>query len=180
MTGDPRPEVVLLCGVAGSGKTTYASALEAQGYVRLSVDQEIWRRFGRHGIDYDPVDYDALTEVARRAVDERLVAVVAEGRDVVLDSSLWQRARRDECKRLVEGAGGRWRLVHLRVPPEVLRARLRERASRVDANAAFVVTDELLDRYLAGFEVPSGEGEEVVDAVVGPDDPPSLDPSAHR
>ncbi len=30
-----------MCGVAGSGKTTYAQGLEAQGYTRLSVDEEI-------------------------------------------------------------------------------------------------------------------------------------------
>ena len=40
-----------MCGVAGSGKTTYAQRLEAEGYVRLSIDEEIWQRFGRFGID---------------------------------------------------------------------------------------------------------------------------------
>lgn len=163
MTDDRRPVVVLLCGLAGSGKTTYARELEARGYVRLSVDEEIWQRFGRHGVDYAAADYDALTAIARNAVDERLVALVGQGHDVVLDSSLWQRARREELKRLVEGAGGQWRLIHLRVPDDVLRERLRERSRRVDANSPFPVTDELLDRFRAGFEVPDGEGEEVVD-----------------
>jgi len=36
-----RPEVVLLCGVAGAGKTTYAKRLETCGHVRLSIDEEI-------------------------------------------------------------------------------------------------------------------------------------------
>ena len=51
--------------------------------------------------------------------------------------------------------------MYLDVPPEELRRRLRARRSRDDADA-FPVPDELLDRFLAGFEVPSGEGEEVV------------------
>ena len=49
--------VVLMCGIAGAGKTTYAQKLEAQGYIRLSKDEEIWERFGRYGIDYDPSLY---------------------------------------------------------------------------------------------------------------------------
>lgn len=159
---DRRPEVVLLCGVAGSGKTTYSQELEARGYVRLSVDEEIWERFGRFGVDYDPSAYEAHSEVARRSLDERLTGLVAQGRDVVLDSSLWRRARREECKRLVERAGGRWRLVYLKTNEAVLRKRLAERAGRFDANAAFPITDELLARFLTSFEPPSGEGEEIV------------------
>lgn len=151
-----------MCGIAGSGKTTYAKDLEARGYVRLSVDEEIWRRFGRYGVDYEPAEYGQHTEVARQAVRERLLSLVAEGRDVVVDSSFWQRSRRQEYKRLVEQAGGRWRLLYLRADPAVLRARLRGRAERCDANAAFPVTGELLARYLEDFEPPSGEGEEVI------------------
>ena len=52
-----QPEVVLMCGIAGSGKTTYAKDLEARGYVRLSVDEEIWHRFGRYGVDYEAEEY---------------------------------------------------------------------------------------------------------------------------
>lgn len=80
---------------------------------------------------------------------------------MVLDLSLWRRAERDADKALVEGAGGRWRLVHLRVEPPELRWRLAERAGRHHADAA-PVTDELLATYLAGFEAPDGEGEEVL------------------
>lgn len=150
-----------MCGLAGSGKTTYAKGLEARGYVRLSVDEEIWHRFGRYGVDYEPDEYERHTEVAREAVRERLVALLAEGRDVVVDSSFWQRSRRQEYKKLVEDCGGRWRLVYLQASAALLRARLDERAERFDANAAFPVTGELLDRFLESFEPPSGEGEEL-------------------
>lgn len=162
-----QPEVVLMCGVAGAGKTTYAKDLETEGYVRLSVDEEIWHRFGRYGVDYEPDQYEEHTEVARRALRERLLSLVAEGRDVVIDSSFWQRSRRQAYKELIEQAGGCWRLVYLKADPALLRQRLRTRAERFDANAAFPITDELLDRYLQAFEPPFGEGEEVI--VVGAD-----------
>lgn len=161
-TGSKGPLVVLMCGVAGSGKTTYAQRLERQGYVRLSIDEEVWRRFGRYGIDYDIDDYARLSQVAEKALRTRLLELIAEGRDVVVDFSFWQRASRQEYKRLVESAGARWRLVYLQVEPDVLRRRLAERAVRFDANAAFPITEEVLTGFLAGFEAPSGEGEEVV------------------
>ncbi|MFF4893532.1 AAA family ATPase [Micromonospora chersina] len=100
-----QPEVVLMCGVAGAGKTTYAKDLETEGYVRLSVDEEIWHRFGRYGVDYEPDQYEEHTEVARRALRERLLSLVAEGRNVVIDSSFWQRSRRQAYKELIEQAG---------------------------------------------------------------------------
>ncbi len=81
---------------------------------------------------------------------------------MVVDFSFWQRASGDRYKRLVETTGGTWRLVHLKVDPELLRKRLDTRAERFDANAAFPITQDILAAYLAGFEEPRGEGEEVI------------------
>lgn len=136
-----RPRVVLLCGVAGSGKTTYAKQLEAQGYVRLSIDEEVWARFGRYGIDYDPAKYPQLSATAEEALRASLLTLVEQGRDVVVDFSFWQRATRDRYKRLVEAGGGTWRLFHLKADPVLLRERLDSRAQRFDANAAFCEPD---------------------------------------
>ncbi len=68
-----------MCGVAGSGKTTYAQHLETQGYVRLSVDEEVWRRFGSYGVDYQPGEYAHLSETAENLVRERLLDLLAQG-----------------------------------------------------------------------------------------------------
>lgn len=159
--GDTRPVAVLTCGPAGAGKTTYAQGLERQGYVRLSHDVEVRRRFGRYGHDIPFERFEEYNDAVRPLVKRRLTELLRQGRDVVVDLSFWRRADRDEYKAIVEAAGGRWRLVYLDVPPEELRRRLRARRSRDDADA-FPVPDELLERFLAGFEVPSGEGEEVV------------------
>lgn len=150
-----------MCGLAGAGKTTYAKRLEGEGYVRLSVDEEVWGRFGRYGVDYAPEEYARLSVAAEDVVRQRLRELIAEGRDVVVDLSLWRRAAREDYKRLVEDARAGWRLVYVRVDPAVLRRRLAERAHRFDANAAFTITDDVFDAYLAGFEAPEGEGEEI-------------------
>ena len=133
-------------------------------HVRLSIDEEIWSRFGRFGIDYPAGEYPSLGETAQRVLRERLLELLDQDRDVVLDFSFWRRADRERYKRLIEGAGGRWRLIYLRADPSLLRRRLEARAARFDANAAFPMTDAVLDAYLAGFEAPDGEGEEVINA----------------
>ena len=47
----------------------------------------------------------------------------------------------------------------LDAPPATLRTRLARRNLSPDANAAFPVTDALLDRFIQSFEPPCGEGE---------------------
>jgi len=156
------PEVVLMCGVAGSGKTTYAQRLEADGYPRLSIDEEVWARFGKYGIDYRPDLYSEYSDLAEAALRERLRTLIAQGRDVVVDFSFWRGSDRERYKHLVEEAGGHWRLVYLRASPEVLRQRLADRSHRFDANAAFPIDEAALTRYLGGFEPPFGEGEAII------------------
>ena len=149
-----------MCGLAGSGKTTFAQALEARGFTRLSVDEELWSRYGRFGVDYPADRYAELSARVRLEMRQRMVTLVEQGRNVVVDSAFWQRAARDEVKALVESHGGRWRLVYLQLELDELRQRLAVRAERCDANAAFVITDEILAGYVADFEPPQGEGEE--------------------
>ena len=154
--------MVLTCGPPGAGKTTYAQRLEKAGYIRLSIDEEVWSRFGRYGVDYEPDRYAEVSAVAESGLRDRLAALIREGRNVVVDFSFWQRASRERYKQLIADAGGTWRLVYLKVDPALLRQRLASRTGRFDANAAFPITEDMLTSYLATFEEPDGEGEEVI------------------
>ncbi|MDO0914137.1 ATP-binding protein [Streptomyces sp. DT2A-34] len=156
------PVVYLLVGLTGSGKTTYAKQrLEPSRAVRLSVDELVHARHGRYGVDYPERDYFALEAPVVAEVRERLVALVAQGRDAVLDHGLWLHSAREEWKKLVEEAGGRWRLLYFPVERAELLRRLEERNLRGDANA-LTVTESALDDFYARFEPPEGEGEEIV------------------
>jgi predicted kinase len=151
--------VVMLCGLAGSGKTTVATILESKGFVRLSVDEEIWSTFGRFGIDYRPEEYSTLQKQAAEKVWMRLEELLRCKTPVVIDNSFWKRETRDQYKGLIESCGRRWLLLYLKVAPSVLRARLLQRRKRFDANAAFPIEDDLLNSYLKSFQEPSDEGE---------------------
>ncbi|MFB9324610.1 AAA family ATPase [Paenibacillus aurantiacus] len=154
--------VVLMCGIAGSGKTTFSQKLEADGYVRLSIDEEVWSTHGRYGVDYPVDEYRERLDEAHVRLRHKLVGLIQDKKQVVVDSSFWNRAARDEYKQLIESAGGKWRLIYLKVHPDELRARLKIRSQRFDANAAFPITEEILTTFLQGFEAPRDEGEIVI------------------
>lgn len=156
--------VYMMCGVAGSGKTTWARALEGRGFVRLSIDEEIWSRFGRYGVDYDPNEYGAHEIDARAHLDAKLDALLAANTPAVLDYSFWSRVDRNRYRQTIERYDRPWRLLVLRVELKVLRGRLSGRQAIVDANGAFAITDELLSSYAAGFEWPHDEGETLLPA----------------
>ncbi|XVQ85415.1 AAA family ATPase [Microbispora siamensis] len=153
--------VVMMCGIAGSGKTTYAQELERRGYVRLSVDEAVWARLGRDGGHLDPKEYEDHQARAEEALRHELVRLMRAGRRVVLDYSFWQRATRDRYKSLIESHGYRWVLVYLKANPETLRRRLAARNALRGPNRV-TVSEDLLRSYLAGFEEPVGEGERVI------------------
>ncbi|MFD3907981.1 ATP-binding protein [Streptomyces sp. CB04723] len=163
MAESEAPTVFLLVGLTGSGKTTYAHrVLEPRGVVRLSVDEVVFDRHGRYGVDYPENTYFEKEAPVVAELHERLAELVAEGRDVVWDHGLWPRKDREAMKLLVESAGGRPRLLYFPVARDELLRRLMERNERGDANA-LAVTPEALDDFFARFEEPHGEGEGIVE-----------------
>ncbi|MFE2320425.1 AAA family ATPase [Streptomyces sp. NPDC059441] len=159
---EPEPVVYLLVGLTGSGKTTYAKRrLGPAGAVRLSVDELVFERHGRYGVDYPERQYFELEAPVVAEVRERLAELVAAGRDVVLDHGLWLRSDREEWKKLVQSAG-RWRLLYFPVERAELLRRLDERNRREDANA-LAVTQSALDDFHARFEPPQDEAEEIIE-----------------
>lgn len=154
--------VYLLAGLPGSGKTEFAKRMEAEGVMRLSVDEEVYARNGRYGIDYPEQEYFQREAPALASMELRLVELINAGRSVVFDHGLWRRSERDVYKRLVTMRGAAWRLVYFKADRAVLLDRLNARNLRDEVNA-LTVTERALDDFIARFEEPSGEGEIVID-----------------
>ncbi|GLX70529.1 hypothetical protein MU1_48750 [Paenibacillus glycanilyticus] len=161
---DPdKPLVVLMCGIAGSGKTTFSQKMEEYGYIRLSIDEEVWSVNGRYGIDY-PIDkYRENLNKAHISLHNKIVQFIQDKKRVVVDSSFWSKSERNKYKRIIENAEGEWKLIYLKVQPDELRKRLKIRSQRFDANAPFTITEELFSTFLNGFEEPRDEGEIVIE-----------------
>ena len=64
-------KVIMMCGICGSGKTTYAKKKEQEGYIRLSIDEEMWKLYGRKGIDYPEEQYEKLSEQVEAALQKK-------------------------------------------------------------------------------------------------------------
>ena len=153
--------VIMMCGVAGSGKTTFSQQLEKKGFVRLSIDEEIRATNGRYGVDFPIEKIEEYKKVAERKLRSYLIQLIHNKQHVVIDYSFWDRERRNDYKQLIEESGGKWKLIYLDVHPDDLRERLKIRKNRDDANA-FPITEEILTTYLTGFQRPKGEGEIVI------------------
>ncbi|MGA7205872.1 MAG: ATP-binding protein [Specibacter sp.] len=147
------PVAVLLAGVTGSGKTTLAQELTGRGFLRLSVDEEVFRANGRYGIDYPEDSYVVREETAVDMVRQQAGAALASGRDIVLDHGLWTRPERRSWHNLTLSAGAFPVLVHLRIGYEEALARLELRNLRADANA-LQVSPEALHDFFARFDAP--------------------------
>ncbi|RDW20274.1 hypothetical protein CWR48_06160 [Oceanobacillus arenosus] len=152
----------MMCGVAVSGKTTFSQQLEKEGFVRLSIDEEIWATNGRYGIDFPIERIEEYKKDAEIKLRNHFIKLIHDKQQVVIDFSFWDPVRRDQYKQLIEKSGGRCKLIYLKVHPDDLREWLKIRNKRFDANA-FPITEEILTSYLNGFEVSKDEVEIVIE-----------------
>ncbi|KAJ1567938.1 hypothetical protein HK096_008116 [Nowakowskiella sp. JEL0078] len=161
-----KPVVVMTCAVSGAGKTTLSKAIckNSPSFVRLSVDEYIWAKYGCYNRDYTPKQYASLQLEARIALKEELITLLRSNeKNVVVDFAFWSKKFRDEWRDIAEQEGARVVLVHLKANRDLLVRRIMERREKgIDANSAAELTPEIIDQYIAGFEVPQGEGEIVL------------------
>ena len=87
--------VIMMCGIAGAGKTTFSKILEQNGFVRLSIDEEIWKTHGRWGIDFPMKEFEKYRLEAENKLFDLLIELVKGKKDVVIDFSFWNRERRE-------------------------------------------------------------------------------------
>jgi uncharacterized protein len=137
---DLRPAVLAItCGLAGTGKSTLASALaDEAGFEMVSSDRvrkelaglrETERRLedygkGIYSPEFTQRTYDALLERAREALQA--------GRSVVVDATFIRREHRKAARRLARETGAQFACLLLETDENVIRKRLGKR-EREDA-----------------------------------------------
>lgn len=142
-------DVVLLCGVSGSGKTTFARQLAGLGFTHLSLDGIMWDEFG----DFSPDEFMTYSRRAQELLMDRLNEIIAHGGKAVVDATLCKRSKRDEYREMLDRAGASYTLIYCNADAATLRERLHRRNAAPGREAA-IVTDEMLDKFLAGFQPP--------------------------
>ena len=148
------PQLILTCGVTGSGKTTVAQVLlEQLGAVRLRSDLERKRLHGVAATNH----FAACTEVGQglygAAATERtyarlssLAAVVLKaGITAIVDATFLKCSQRQMFRDLAGTHAVKFSIVECVAPPAALRARVIERLARGD-DASDATTQVLSDQ----------------------------------
>src|SRR5918993_689738 len=149
--------LILLCGLAGAGKTTLAKQYESDGAVRMCPDEWLV------ALGFDIYDKDA--RVAVEELQWQLSqTLVLRGLTVIDECGVWQRWERDLRRMWAREHGVPVELRFLDAPVDVLTARVAERnralpagAPRIDP-ALVVFWDDRMERpdveELALFDPP--------------------------
>ena len=86
------PQIILLCGFLGFGKTTYAQKLALELPAKLFTHDEIMKeRFGRN-----PDNFAAKYKIVDDYIREQTKQAVQNGENVILDYGFWSKDKRQE------------------------------------------------------------------------------------
>jgi len=152
-----RAIVYLLCGLPGSGKTTYAKDLEKGGAVRFTLDEQLFKRFGREYEGHEEKQQQ-MKDVLWEVIKEKIHA----GESIIVDFGFWKRVDRDDYKKLIEDNGGQWKLLYFKVDRSSLMKRLASRNLN-DSGNNHIIDETLLDKFIGEFEEPTNEGETIIE-----------------
>lgn len=143
--------LTLLCGLPGSGKTTYARQLEERGTFRLASDDWMVPLYGQHM----PRDvFDERLSVIRQLQWNLAAQLLQVGVNVVLDEGFWKRTEREQYRAQARALGAEVQLIYFDVPAEELRRRLADRNRNLPPGT-FQIDDAALDLFITKFEVPA-------------------------
>lgn len=145
---DFRCEVVIMSGLPGAGKTTWAQR-HLPGWPVVSLDDL------REELDVDPEG--AQGEVVQ-AARERARAHLRAGRGFVWSATNLSRRKRAQIVRLCADYGARIRIVYVEAEHDAL--------FRQNAGRAHAVPERVIHRFLESWEVPDRTEAHVVDYVV--------------
>jgi hypothetical protein len=148
-------KVIFMCGPAGSGKSTLAKEFERAGMTILSFDEESFKR----GLVTHPLP-DEVRKDIKTFLDEELVSLIEQDKDVVLDYSFWSRAMRKEYISLLRGYGIEPMIYYLKTPKEVALERIRGRSG--EDPRSIMLTEETASRYYDCFEPPTADEGEII------------------
>ena len=144
---NPCAKMLVMVGLPGSGKTTWAKELAAvHRALRLTPDHWMIPLFG-----------DSMADGKRFVLEGRLISVALQalslGTSVVLDFGLWGRDERSALRWLARSAGAACQVVYLPVDKDIQLARIAHR-QEAEPHQTFPMSEADVDAWREQFEVP--------------------------
>jgi len=151
----------LICGMAGSGKTTLAKQLEVTSHaVRFSPDEWI-KTIIRD--ETDKTELDRLRNPIEALQWITAQKVLRRGVSVILENGFWSKEERMAYRNEAKEIGVHVELHYLNVPNDELWRRIQKRNSE-RSTTSFTVTRQELERWLACFNPPDSSESTLYDS----------------
>lgn len=138
------PNLVMLAGVPGSGKSTWANAFFDLKYKRVSSDEIRMRLFGGLKVAHEPNAKAQNNERVWAVFHDTILDTLAHGVDVLADATHLTRRSRHDVRQHAHATGAKTHLVVFKNVQEAL-----ERNALRTADAR--VPDEVQGRMLVGY-----------------------------
>jgi predicted kinase len=154
-TSGSGPRLIIVCGLPGSGKTTFAKRLEGRLHaIRFSPDE--W--MNALALDlYDEARRDKIEALQWKFAQELL----AVGLTVIIEWGTWGRSERDTLRTGARALGAAVELHYLAAPADVLFDRIQRRGMEtppIERDAVMRWSDKFQEptpEEMALFDVPS-------------------------
>lgn len=149
-----KPKVYMLCGLPGSGKTTYAKKIEMNTQcVRLSLDERLISRYGK---SFEASKYREYERNVEDELKKELKDAISNGVNVILDYGFWKKAKREEYRQIISQLNAEAETIYFKTDIRILKKRLKVRnlnKSDIDQYVSY----DMLDNFAAEFEEPINE-----------------------